>query len=228
MQWVNYGNKMRLYLQLTKNKELLPFNYQPFLTGALHKWMGKDNIEHGNISLYSFSWLQNIDTTEKGINIKQGSYFFISAYNETLIKTIIKGIMVDPSVCFGTSVSAINIEGNPTFSDIHRFSVASPVFVRRFEGEKDKHIRFDEDEAPIYLTEIMQRKLALAGLPTDSVKVSFDKDYPNPKTKIITYKEIGNRVNICPVVVEGTSDQVAFAWNVGVGNSTGIGFGALK
>jgi CRISPR-associated endoribonuclease Cas6 len=219
---------MRIYLQLTKNTELIPFNYQPFLTGALHKWMGKENVEHGNISLYSFSWLQNVDTTEKGINLKQNSFFFISAYNEILIKTIVKGIMIDSSVCFGSSVLSINIEKNPLFSDIQRFPIASPVFVRQSDGEKDGHISFDNEKSSIYLTEIMQRKLALAGLPTDNIKVSFDRNYHNPRTKIITYKEIGNRVNICPVIVEGTPEQIAFAWNVGVGHSTGIGFGALK
>jgi CRISPR-associated endoribonuclease Cas6 len=73
----------------------------------------------------------------------------------------------------------------------------------------------------------MQRKLALAGLPTDNVKVTFDLTYHQPRTKVVIYKGIGNRANICPVIVEGSPQQVAFAWEVGVGNSTGIGFGAL-
>ena len=219
---------MRIHLQLTKNKELIPFNYQSFLTGALHKWLGKENIEHGNVSLYSFSWLQNVDTTENGINLKRGSYFFISAYDDALIKNIMKGIMADPSVCFGSSVSAVDIEENPIFSNIRHFSIASPVFVRRFDGEKDHHIGFDDENSSVYLTEIMKLKLSLAGLSTDNVKVSFDLNFHNPRTKIIKYKGIGNRVNWCPVIVEGTPEQIAFAWNVGVGHSTGIGFGALK
>jgi len=219
---------MRIYLQLSKNNELLPFNYQSFLTGTIYKWLGKENIEHGNISLYSFSWLQNVDTTDKGINLKRGSYFFISAYKEALIKTIIKGIIADPSVCFGSFVSDINIEETPKFSNIRHFLLASPVFVRQPDGNKSYHVSFNDENASIYLTENLKRKLSLAGLSADNVKVSFDKNYHNPRTKIITYKGIGNRVNICPVIVEGTPEQVAFAWNVGVGNSTGIGFGALQ
>jgi len=218
---------MRIYLRLTKNTELIPFNYQPFLTGALHKWMGKDNIEHGEVSLYSFSWLQNVDTTKTGINLKRGSFFFISAYDEVLVKNIVKGIMDDSSVCFGSSVSGIDIDETPMFSTVQHFSTASPVFVRRFDGETDKHFTFDDERASDYLTETMQRKLSLAELAADNVKVSFDRTYQYPLTKVITYKGIGNRVNICPVIVEGTPEQVAFAWNVGVGNSTGIGFGAL-
>jgi len=190
--------------------------------------MGNENIEHGNVSLYSFSWLQNVDTTKKGIHLKQGSYFFISAYDEALIKTIVKGIIADSSVCFGSSVLAVDIEETPIFSSVQKFSIASPVFVRRLEGEEDNHITYDDERSEMYLTETMQRKLSLAGLSADGIKVSFDKSYTNPKTKIITYKGIKNRVNMCPIIIEGTPEQIAFARDVGVGNSTGIGFGALR
>ncbi len=36
---------MRVYFKLTKNKETVPFNYQPMLTGLFHKWIDK-NGEH--------------------------------------------------------------------------------------------------------------------------------------------------------------------------------------
>jgi CRISPR-associated endoribonuclease Cas6 len=220
---------MRIYLQLTKSRELIPFNYQPFLTGALHKWMGKDNSEHGKISLYSFSWLQNVDADKNGIRLRNDSYFFISAHDEELIKTIVKGVMVDPSVCFGASVASVDIKEDPIFSSEQQFLVASPVFVRRFEeNNRCVHVTCEDEKSSDYLTETMQRKLALAGLPVEGVRVSFDTSYHNPTTKVIKYKNIGNRVNFCPVIIKGTPEQVAFAWNVDVGNSTGIGFGALK
>jgi len=67
-----------------------------------------------------------------------------------------------------------------------------------------------------------------AGLKSEGVSVRFDKNYDRPIRKKITYKGIGNKGSICPVVVEGNKEAVAFAWDVGIGNSTGIGFGALK
>jgi hypothetical protein len=59
------------------------------------------------------------------------------------------------------------------------------------------------------------------------VRVYFLPDASAPKTKLVSYRGIGNKASFCPVVVEGTPEQVGFAWKVGVGNSTGIGFGAL-
>jgi len=219
---------MRLYLKLTRNQEIIPFNYQPYLTGALHKWIGANNDEHNSLSLYSFSWLQNVDTSKDGIKTKNGSYFFISAIDETLLKKIIKGIMEDATVCFGTNVAEIQIADNLEFSDKETFFTASPVFIKRRFENNEKHITFNDPNASSYLTETLQKKLIIAGLPEEGVKVSFDKDYHNARTKVISYKTIGNKVNICPVTIEGSQEQIAFAWNVGVGNSTGIGFGALK
>lgn len=219
---------MRIYLQLIKSKETIPFNYQSYLTGAIHKWMGKENEIHDKVSLYSFSWLQNVDTIKEGIRTKMGTYFFISAYDVSIIKKIIIGIREDASVCFGLYVREIQVVEDPEFSNKELFQAASPVFVKRRFDNNEKHISYTDPNAHKYLTETLQKKLRLVDLPEDGVKVSFDKNYPSSRTKVISYKTIGNKVNICPVIIEGSPEQIAFAWNVGVGNSTGIGFGALK
>jgi CRISPR-associated endoribonuclease Cas6 len=220
---------MRLYLQLTKNNKTIPFNYQSYLTGAIHKWVGHENNVHDALSLYSFSWFQNVDTKYRnGINLHSNSYLFISAYETTLIKKIIKGIMTDPFICFGTSVSDIQIAEAPVFSNTEKFLVGSPVFIKRRVENNEKHITYDHPDSNTFLTETLQKKLKAANLPSEDVKVKFDRSFLTPQTKIIWYKEIGNRVNICPVIIEGSPEQIAFAWDVGIGNSTGIGFGALK
>ncbi|HWK02095.1 MAG TPA: CRISPR-associated endoribonuclease Cas6 [Puia sp.] len=219
---------MRLYLKLTKNTETIPFNYQPFLTGAIHKWIGDDNSVHNKISLYSFSWLQNAKASNTGITLTKDSFFFISAFDESLIKKILKGILNDPAVCFGVKVFDIQIAEDPKFSNKENFWVASPIFIKRRLDNHEKHITYDDPRSNLFLTETLQKKLKVIGLPSEGVQIAFDRDYPTPQTKIIKYKEIGNRVNLCPVIIEGSSEQITFAWNVGIGNSTGIGFGALK
>ena len=71
------------------------------------------------------------------------------------------------------------------------------------------------------------------GIPEDdTLKISFDQNYPGKRTKKLDYKH-GNqiiqiRANWCPVIIEGKPETKQFAWNVGLGNSTGIGFGAIK
>ena len=43
---------MRLHIKTSQNQIKIPFDYQQKLTGVLHKWLGENNQEHGEISLY--------------------------------------------------------------------------------------------------------------------------------------------------------------------------------
>lgn len=219
---------MRIYLKLNRTSKIIPFNYQHYLTGAIHKWIGNNNELHGQPSLYSFSWLLNVDINVAGIKTKDTSFFFIGAHDEYLIKRIIKGILEDPSLFFDICITDIQIENSPGFTTKEKFFTASPIFIKRRFDNEEKHITYADPRSSTFLTETLQKKLQIAGLLSEGLRVSFDTKYPTPKTKIITYKIINNKVNVCPIIIEGSPEQIAFAWNVGVGNSTGIGFGALK
>lgn len=219
---------MRLTLQLRSIKNsYVPFNYQPQLTGKIHKWLG-ENDWHDSISLYSFSWLKRGEKAGKRLSFERGADLEISAHDPQFLKYLVKGIQSDPLLGFGLIVTDVTIQEPPAFSNKELLHVSSPVLVKRTTEDKEVHYTYDDDVCTALLTGTMQRKLRMAGLPDENVKVSFQNDFPGAKTKLIYYNNIGNKVNICPVVIEGTPEQIAFAWNVGVGNSTGIGFGALK
>jgi len=218
---------MRLHLKLSRNKQLVPFNYQPQLAGAIHKWLGQ-NEWHGSTALYSFSWLQRGELTGKGLSFPSGAGWEISAFEALFLKKLIKGIQKDPHLAFGLRVTDITIQEAPVFSNKETLFVTSPILVKRTMENKDIHYSYKDPVCGVLLTETLQRKLQIAGIEAKGIKVSFLDNYPAAQTKIIYYNKIGNRVNICPVVIEGTPEQIAFTWKVGVGNSTGIGFGALK
>lgn len=219
---------MRIFLNFkTKGKVVLPYNYQPLLVSALHRWLGRDNQEHESVSLYSFSWLRDTKAVDNGILITSYTNWFISAHDDSIIKRIITGIQSDNKLADNVFVSEINIQSKPDFGIKERFSVANPVFIKRRIDDDVKFFYMEDNDSDKFLTETLITKLKKAGLNTDGVKVKFDEEYPDPKRKGYTYKNIFNKGTVCPVIVEGTPEQVAFAWNVGVGNSTGIGFGAL-
>lgn len=219
---------MRLHLRTTKSKELVPFNYQTFLTGALHKWIGKNNLHDERLSLYSFSWLFGGTALKNGLRFESGAQFFISVHDQQLLKSIIQGVRKEPKIAFGLDVNEVIIQEDPVFEKEQKFMTASPIFIKRTIEGKERHFEFHEMESSVLLTETLQNKLRKAGLDDAGVSVRFDMNYSNPKTKLVYYNQIGNKVNICPVIIKGTPDQILFAWNVGMGNSTGIGFGALK
>jgi CRISPR-associated endoribonuclease Cas6 len=219
---------MRIHINLSKNREIVPFFYQETLVSKIHYWLGKNKV-HDGLSLYSVSWLNDYKRREnKGLDFLNGSKFFFSAFDTSLIKDLIHGIQKDPYFGYGMEVTSIDIQDDPSFENNHRFLVASPVFIKRtLENKKQKFYFYSDPQSTELLTETLKNKLKKAGLSIENIKVKFDNNYTKPTVAECIFKGTKNIGSICPIIVEGSTEQITFAWNVGVGNSTGIGFGAL-
>lgn len=216
---------MRLHLLLSSSSEIIPYNYQEKLLGTFHKWLGLNEL-HDEISLYSWSWLQGSGRAEGGLAFPEGAKWFISFWDESIGSRIINGVMKDPAVFSGMEVKEIQIQNTPQFSCREVFKLASPVLIRKYENGRAMHLTYESEEATHYLSETLKKKLKTAGL-NNEVRVSFDKSYLHPKTKLIDINGIKSRANYCPIVIEGDPEAICFAWNVGTGHSTGCGFGAM-
>ncbi|MEJ7714031.1 MAG: CRISPR-associated endoribonuclease Cas6 [Pyrinomonadaceae bacterium] len=221
---------MRLHFDLSPNQQPVPFAYQHYLTGAFHKWLGPENQLHDALSLYSLSWLDGSLMRRGALEFPRGAKWFISFHNESLIERIVNSALADPEVCCGMRVTRIEQQATPHFGDRYTFKVGSPVLARSKEVDgKVKHFIYSDPEADATLTTALRHKIDAAGLgaPHNGVTVSFDRTYRNPKTKLVTIKDIHSRASVCPVVVESTPQALGLAWNVGIGHSTGSGFGCL-
>jgi len=218
---------MRLYFKTTPNTEPVPFTYQVALVGALHKWLG-DNDLHDDMSLYSLSWLYNGKQHKDGLEFPQGAGFFISAPDTSLHQRIVAGVFSDPGIRYGLNVQEVQLAEQPVFGNVERFMLQSPALIKRSINGKIKFYYPEDPEADTLLTETLQHKLRKIGKGHLQVKVGFDRSYPNIKIRLVNYKGINNKATFCPVIVEGDPEAIALAWEVGVGNSTGIGFGAVR
>lgn len=220
---------MRLHFYLSPNIKPVPFEYQHYLTGTFHKWLGANQL-HDALSLYSLSWLYEGRASNGIIEFPRGAHWFISLHDESLGEPLVNNALSNPEVCCGMKVTRIEQQATPRFGHRYTFKVGSPVLARSQEIEgKVKHYLYSDPEADTVLTATLRHKLDRAGLgaPHNETTVSFDQTYRNPKSKLVTIKDIHNRASICPVTIEGTPEAVAFAWNVGVGHGTGSGFGSL-
>ncbi len=217
---------MRIFLNVRSANKIIPFDHQPLLTGTIHKWLGW-NDEHGKISLYSFSRLEGGKSVTGGLRFERGTSFFFSAFSSDLVRNLINGIQTDPTMFSGLEVSEILLQETPDLSNKELFFPASPIFIKRKNSENVEHILFDDPRADACLKETLQTKMNRAGIKDDSFDIHFEKSYPRAGTKKITYNTIQNRASWCPVIIKGEIETKQFAWEVGVGQSTGIGFGAI-
>ncbi|MEL6770295.1 MAG: CRISPR-associated endoribonuclease Cas6 [Bacteroidota bacterium] len=155
----------------------------------------------------------------------------MSFVDTALGKRLLGGVLDAPDVTCGMRVTEVQLAESPEFGASHRFLVDGAVLTRRNrdDGGRD-HLTFEDAAADTTLTRTLQRKLAAAGLDTESeqVRVRFDRAWSGAKSKVVTLKGVTYKTSVCPVVVEGTPEVVRFAWLVGAGELTGSGLGALR
>jgi CRISPR-associated endoribonuclease Cas6 len=219
---------MRLHLTLTPNTKKVPFNYQHQLTGALHKWLGQNDL-HDKISLYSFSWLRGkVDSVDGGLNFPEGAHWFISFWEGEFVSDLIQGILDKPTVAYGMEVGEVQIVRPPKFREEWRFKVSSPVLVRKNRDDNSReHLTYKDNETASCLKRTLKRKLEEAEVAYNDFQISFDSNYEGARTKLINIKGTKLKVNLCPILMKGDPKAIEFAWNVGVGELTGSGFGAV-
>ena len=91
-----------------------------------------------------------------------------------------------------------------------------------------KHFTFNDIESSELLKQSLLTKMRLAGMEEDeTLEIHFDTSYAKKRIKLVHYHSIGNKASMCPVIIKGKPETKLFAWNVGVGNCSGIGFGAI-
>ena len=221
---------MRLQLYLTAD-QAVSFDHLTTLKGAFHRWAGHDEALHDGLSLYSLSWLRGGRAGRGGLWFRDGAHWSISAHDPQLIHALVGGVIREPDLGLGLRVRDAQLLAPPAFQDgEHHFRVLSPVFVK-WETEQDKpadHLTYQDPRTDELLTATLRHKLRQAGLDDTGASVRFDRAYAGAKTKLFRYKQVQCRASLCPVIVTGTAEQIRFAWCVGVGNSTGLGCGALE
>ena len=224
---------MRLNLYL-RSESPVPFDYLPTLKGAFHRWLGHDAALHDGLSLYSLSWLRGGKAGRNGIRFSEGAHWFISSPDTELIHRLVSGVVRESEMGLGLTVRDVRMQQAPAFAAGEQaFRVASPVFIKHLPAEAPlgspaDHLLPGHPLADELLTQTLRRKLRQAGLDDTGAAVRFDPAFiATAKTKLFRYKQVQCRASNCPVLVRGSAEQIQFAWEVGVGNSTGIGCGAL-
>ncbi|MGH9425793.1 MAG: CRISPR-associated endoribonuclease Cas6, partial [Terriglobia bacterium] len=134
---------MRLYFELSPNTQPVPWDYQHLLIGAFHKWLGRNEL-HDGVSLYSLSWLSGGQAKDNSLTFPKGATWFVSCYEIETAKKLLGSVLSDPEVCCGMRVIGVRLAEPPEFTGQQRFLVATPVLVRKFDGQTIKHLTFIE------------------------------------------------------------------------------------
>lgn len=172
------------------------------LLGFVHRIIGENNI-HDEISLYSFSHIHN-------------KSFTFAAWDEHIYNSILRNFK--PGMILFDNCKLLSIEMMRVKTDKDVFKCASPFFVKY----DNMHLIFKDAEAAAKNTLI--KKAHLAGIDPGEFELEF-VDFK--KTSLIKIHNIDNRCFVSGVRISGDDNMKKLACKVGIGNSTGVGFGFI-
>ncbi|NIK73902.1 CRISPR-associated endoribonuclease Cas6 [Thermonema lapsum] len=222
---------MRIHLKIQSKGITIPYDHQHLLTEAVHRWMGIQPGSTQQPAMFCFSNLKIQDYSSKGLHLGENTSFFIASPNNELLYQLIMGIESNPEVFFSLRVKEVYLESPPDLENRDIFFPASPILIKQYSKEtrKSRFISYEDPQAGELLKKALQKKMSVFGLDLpDDFSIRFVPHVGKASTRLINYKGVFNRANLCPVEIQGSRELKTFAWLAGLGHSTGIGFGAIK
>ena len=225
---------MRLIFKTCRNNEIVPFNNQFALNGAINKWLGNNNKWHDISGNYNISGLIGGKQCGNGLIYPNGAKIIVSSLDKELIETILRGIYKDPSIKWGMNITGeLEIENdNGIHNGKNFFYSISPILIKKHVGEsKYEFITYLDEEANDLLTKITINKLKTIDPNVDltGFKVEFATDYEKTKKiKTVMVKNVKNVVSNCPILIHGKKKTVELCYFTGISNSTNSGFGCIS
>jgi len=213
---------MILTVYLTKPTENIPIRNQKEMNSFIHKTIGKDNPYHDSFSDYSISSIQGGKLIDGVLKFNSNPYIVITSNNEAFINMLVSKFMKKEYEFYGCKFQKLTLNEftvNKYYDIIHTIS---PILLKH----ENRKITIDNEKFSEILYNNCLNKLKYAGIQDNSFKIEIKKQ--NLKQKIIY---VGNTFNICTygnLIIFGEKNTRKTLYNLGLGNSTGSGFGTIQ
>lgn len=225
---------MRFKLHLSPNETLVPFVNQEHLNGAIHKWLGRKNKYHDDLSNYSISGLLGGKQAGEGLKYEKG-FIVASSPDIDFLSKLIRGISIDPIIDWGMKVVKFEQIKEDVVEGKNLVFALSPIFLKERISQGEKRIYTYEDiDANEYMTRTLKHKIQRLNpnINLDNFRVEFSNSTKSLisrsiKRIVVHEDETKKSANQCPIMIYGSKEAAEFCLNIGIGKNTGSGFGCI-
>lgn len=226
---------MRLKIFFTKNSEPVPSNNQGFVNSYVHKCLGNNNKYHDDFSDYNISHLIGRDKVigKSTTDFSNGGMLVVSSESETFLNELLTGIMSNTEIGWSMKYSHMEFINEKFYDGLNHFSTVSPILLSESTGKKTRrfHIHSDGNYDEILTMRTLIKlnaintkqnlKLNLNGFKITTTKGGWET------SKDVMVKNVKNIASTYIATVKCTKKVARVLYNVGLGQSTGSGFGTI-
>ena len=245
---------MRIKVNFSKNTSGVPNNNKVVLE-YLHRCLGRDNKYHDKASSYNVSHLYGGEISQQELNtlnFPNGGYFVVSSMDNEFMSKVLMGLLGNPDISYGIKFTNIEHINEQFITGWNHFAVLSPFIIKGNYGKNDysfmtlngEYKRSDgkwsveenekynfQNVVKEYLINKLKKIDDSLDLTSFNVKIDeFDRDgkkHNKHKVKKVYVKNVLNYANQCQVSIHCNKRVAELLYNIGIGQSTGAGFGAM-
>ena len=239
---------MRLKINLkSENNFKVPFNYNHILSSIIYNKIADLDLAnkiHDSNSFKFFNFSQiNIKKRKlvnDGIIARDGRIsFYLSSPDDLLVKNLVSGFVDDLEINFKNDkliVEKIEALKTPDFREISEFKTLSPINIRDSKEIDGKVKRIDLAPSDKFFkgieNNLIKKYCIFNNIENTDKKISAYSEMAHVKRKRITIPKGPNttyhRAYMMDLILEGDTDLIKFAYDVGVGEKNSMGFGMLR
>lgn len=235
---------MRLKIETKTPKNFtIPYNYNYTLSSIIYKKINDINIAqrlHNKFGFKYFTFSQlhfdNLKTTRQGLQSRTGhTEFQISSPNHELIKSMFDAYTQKPNIKFHNTnliVTRVEILETPKITDTMKFQTLSPIntTVKKSVDGKMKTWDLAPSTEKFYKQlekNLIKKYLNYHNLECTDKEICFTSELRKVKSKRIRIKDTHHRAYLMDLDLNGDTDLIRFAYDVGVGEHNSMGMGML-
>lgn len=218
---------MRIRVFFEKKDITIPFNNQHIMNGFVYSVLKNPEKYHNSFSNYSVSSIQGTHITDdkKALYFHTQPYIDITSDNVDFISDFVNGLC--ESIASGNenffglrpeNFTSINMPIAPEYDMV---KTSSPIIIKNKEGWK---LTCEDNGWETALNEHAKLKLQHEGISDPTFKIEVLK----ASKKLINVGETFNPCTNALMIVRGKKSSREKIYNMGLGNSTGSGFGSIE
>lgn len=244
----------RILLKFKPNLMPVPINFQTMQNVYIYgKCFDGDKELHDSTNLHCTSQLYGGKLKDNSIEFKNGGLISFSTINESIMRKLIMGAFKHKDLFCGMEFDCVDAVFEKFYNGCNHFSTLSPFVFKENDRDSYKYVVFND---PRFLSKISEKtkknKLIILDYPefseyatnrTKNKLLKIDPELDLTKFKIEIHPHKNHKIkktiikkgnsdvvvfsNQCQLSIYGNSKVSELIYNVGLGQSTGSGFGTI-